>query len=190
MFKENKPILLKNFFTTKECSDMIELAEKKGFKEALVALDKDNPTMVKGIRNNDRVIFDNANLASQLLKKLPGNLATIKGWKRDSLNPRFRFYSYDVGQKFKPHLDRNDIIGDLVCYYTMLIYLNDDFIGGATNFYTPRDVNRKRNLLTSIKPVIGYALLFNHDCWHEGEELSDGRKYVLRTDIMYSKNNR
>jgi hypothetical protein len=48
------------------------------------------------------------------------------------LNERFRFYRYDPGQHFAPHMDG--------CYqrangeesqFTFLVYLNDGFVGGA-----------------------------------------------------------
>lgn len=33
-------------------------------------------------------------------------------------------------------------------------------------------------------PQQGYGLLFIHDTWHEGAEVSEGFKYVLRSDVM------
>jgi hypothetical protein len=31
------------------------------------------------------------------------------------------------------------------------------------------------------------ALVFNHDLLHEGKEVISGRKYVLRSDVMYGR---
>jgi hypothetical protein len=89
-----------------------------------------------------------------------------------------RFYRYDVGQKFKWHGDgcfrRSN--GEQ-CFLTFMVYLNDDFAGGETLF---RDGVR-------IAPQQGMALLFCHWQKHMGDEVRDGRKYVLRSDVMYAK---
>jgi hypothetical protein len=55
--------------------------------------------------------------------------------------------------------------------------LNDDFDGGETLF---EDV--------TIEPERGMALIFAHGYLHEGGEVLAGRKYVLRTDVMYAAN--
>ncbi|MBK9658170.1 MAG: hypothetical protein IPO66_23325 [Rhodanobacteraceae bacterium] len=39
----------------------------------------------------------------------------------------------------------------------------------------------------AIAPETGTALVFMHDRTHEGELVTDGVKYVLRTDVMYRK---
>jgi 2OG-Fe(II) oxygenase superfamily len=57
---------------------------------------------------------------------------------------------------------------------TFLIYLNAGFVGGATDF---RDF--------SVSPAAGSALLFIHDTWHEGASVTEGIKYVLRSDVLY-----
>jgi len=56
----------------------------------------------------------------------------------------------------------------------LMIYLNDNFVGGETTF---------RNL--KIHPKKGSCLVFFHDLEHEGTKLISGEKYILRTDIMY-----
>lgn len=58
---------------------------------------------------------------------------------------------------------------------TLLVYLNDGFEGGATDF---RDF--------AVTPRTGDALLFVHDTWHEGQAVTRGHKYVLRSDVMYA----
>ena len=55
-----------------------------------------------------------------------------------------------------------------------MIYLNDNYQGGETSF---NDV--------IIKPKQGMALIFQHDVEHAGNPVTQGAKYVLRTDIMY-----
>jgi len=59
-----------------------------------------------------------------------------------------------------------------------MIYLNDDFKGGETKF---------NDLI--VAPKKGTALIFYHYLEHEGSEVIEGTKYVLRTDIMYRLKN-
>ncbi len=58
-----------------------------------------------------------------------------------------------------------------------MVYLNDDFTGGETLFSKG----------IRIAPQQGMALLFYHWQKHMGDEVLDGRKYVLRSDVMYSR---
>jgi len=64
-----------------------------------------------------------------------------------------------------------------------MVYLNDDFTGGETIFYTEPGTVR-----LSVRPERGLALIFVHRQWHAGAPVLAGRKYVLRTDVMYVHN--
>jgi prolyl 4-hydroxylase len=68
---------------------------------------------------------------------------------------------------------------------TLMAYLNEGYGGGETVFYTPAGVERFR-----VSPTKGMALIFPHAEYHEGAALSSGRKYVLRTDVMFSQSRR
>ena len=65
---------------------------------------------------------------------------------------------------------------------TFMVYLNDDFTGGETKFYLDTGAPR-----LSVRPERGAALVFVHRQLHEGAPVVEGRKYVLRTDVMYSQ---
>ena len=56
--------------------------------------------------------------------------------------------------------------------------INDGFEGGAAAFHD----SRPRLMIT---PEQGKALVFYHRQLHEGMPVVKGRKYVLRTDVMY-----
>jgi hypothetical protein len=60
---------------------------------------------------------------------------------------------------------------------TVLVYLNDDFEGGQTRFMEQLD--------EVVEPERGAAVLFQHKIRHEGCEVRRGKKYALRTDVMY-----
>ena len=55
-----------------------------------------------------------------------------------------------------------------------MVYLNDNFQGGDTTFCGLRSRLRQ-----------GMFLLFLHNLYHEGSEVTQGVKYVLRYDVMY-----
>ena len=59
----------------------------------------------------------------------------------------------------------------------------DDFTGGETTFYDAEDLTAVR---VSVRPQRGMALVFAHLQLHEGAAVVEGRKYVLRTDVMYA----
>ena len=44
-----------------------------------------------------------------------------------------------------------------------------------------------QQVITKIQPELGQALIFRDDVWHDGEELREGVKHLLRTDVMYAR---
>ena len=99
------------------------------------------------------------------------------------MNERLRFYRYDPGRQFDWHYDgcfeREN--GDR-SFITYMIYLNEGFEGGETSFAETSATRRS----FQIVPRTGLALFFDHPLLHKGEPVVRGRKYVLRTDVMYS----
>ena len=137
----------------------------------------DGPKIQSEVRNNDRVIWDDAEMALGFWERARPSIPRIlNGRQALGLNERFRFYRYDPGQQFAGHIDApfrrpNGEVSQL----TSMIYLNEDFSGGETKFDE-----------VSISPARGMALVFRHELFHEGSTISQGRKYVLRSDVMYN----
>jgi len=70
---------------------------------------------------------------------------------------------------------------------TFTVYLNDGYTGSETIFR--QNDFRGANLVAQdvvIIPAAGMGLSFVHECWHEGAEVREGRKYVLRADVLYT----
>lgn len=70
----------------------------------------------------------------------------------------------------------------------MLIYLNDEFSGGCTTFFTPGATVGLN--AWPVRPVAGSALVFPHGATqgsllHEGSGVTEGAKYVIRTEVLY-----
>jgi len=119
-------------------------------------------------------------------------------WKACGLNECWRFAKYKAGDRFMCHSDfpfeRN--AGREMSMLTANIYLNSEFSGGATRFYMSNDPYFEWSSDSGtpdfeIVPKAGLCLLFRqppgHTYWHDGEEISSGCKYLLRSDVMYKK---
>lgn len=130
-------------------------------------------------RNNSRVILDDERLARELWERIASDVPVVmKGWQAVGLNERLRYYRYDVGQKFSWHADGCVRRGkDDQSMLTFMIYLNDDFVGGETLFRQG----------VRVEPQKGMVLLFTHWQKHMGNEVREGRKYVLRSDVMHHR---
>jgi predicted 2-oxoglutarate/Fe(II)-dependent dioxygenase YbiX len=169
--------IIEDFLSEKECEDLIFFSETRGFDEAEVSLSAGSK-MMKGVRNNYRLIYEDKELAQNLWDKLaPFCPAQLDEAQALGLNERFRFYRYEEGQRFKRHIDgrfqRNDQEESRI---TFMIYLNDDFLGGETKFDD-----------LSVQAKTGTALCFIHEQKHEGMPILSHVKYVLRSDVIYKK---
>jgi prolyl 4-hydroxylase len=132
------------------------------------------------IRNNERVIFDDPRLAAALFDLMAPQLpSVVDEWRLVGLNERLRGYRYRPGMYFALHGDgafvRHDFERSL---FTVILYLNHDFDGGATQFEDPA---------ATVIPRAGHVLCFWHPLPHEGCTVTSGTKYVLRTDAMYRR---
>ena len=164
-----------DFFSPDECSKLIARSEQLGYAEAGVATSA-GAQLIRGIRNNFRLEYMDADLAHALwLRTQPFVPAEPDGAPAVGLHEQFRVYRYDVGERFNKHKDGRIRLADAVASrWTFLLYLNDDFAGGETEFEE-----------LTITPQRGAALCFRHELRHKGCSVTQGRKYVLRTDVLY-----
>jgi prolyl 4-hydroxylase len=171
-------VTVADFLSGQECDRFIQLTEARGFQRAPITTAR-GLSMRPDVRNNTRVMIDDGDLACDLWDRVAALARTRVGrWSAIGLNERFRYYRYDENQFFNWHADgafvRSDVERSL---YTMMIYLNEGFDGGATEFDDG----------LSIEPRRGMLLLFDHGLLHRGAPVLRGRKYVLRTDVMYRR---
>lgn len=122
-------------------------------------------------------------------------------WNLTRLNERLRYLKYTQGMYFKRHMDGSYVTpdGSEISFLTVHIYLNgstpqegtnepklnDDekpLQGGATRFF-----GHYKNYY-DVNPATGACLVFQHRALvHSGEEVDQGTKYTIRTDVMYRK---
>lgn len=160
-----------------ECRALIERIEQAGCVPAPITTGA-GFVMRPDIRNNTRVVIDDVALAAELFRRVAEHVPrVVSGCSLVGANERLRCYRYERGQRFAPHYDgafqRNPAEMSRV---TFMVYLNDDFAGGTTGFL---------ELEQQIEPRAGMALFFQHRLLHEGCAVSEGVKYVLRSDLMY-----
>ena len=182
MFNAKKPLLaitaylwqIDNFLSPNECTDLIKLALAHGFEQAGVRTSKGYVPM-QAVRNNSRCQWAHPAWVQQLWQRLAEyDLPIIDQKQAVGLPRELRFYQYEPHQRFKMHKDGAWFEDGLQSELTFLVYLNEDCQGGETRFKT-----------FSLSPKQGTAVLFKHDTWHEGALVTAGRKYVLRSDVLY-----
>jgi hypothetical protein len=191
--------VLYNMLTKEECKNIINLAESSGFEKALLNIGGGQQQLMTDVRNNDRCIIDSPEIVEvvwqRILQICPNDhiLLKVPFANKDlnavGLNERMRILRYDPGAFFAAHRD-GSYVRKLEAgterkgeqsYVTLQIYLNEGFKGGCTRF-----MNFDESRGHDVVPKTGAILLFQHDCYHEGSRLLSGRKYALRTDVMYT----
>jgi predicted 2-oxoglutarate/Fe(II)-dependent dioxygenase YbiX len=161
-----------------ECAAFIERMEAAGLTDAPITTNR-GFVHRPDVRNNTRVMFDDAPFAQTLFERVRARLpARLEGQLTAvGANERLRCYRYLPGQYFAPHFDgsfrRDEREFSLL---TLMVYLNECEGGGHTVF---------TDLELEVKPVPGTALLFNHRLLHEGARVTRGVKYAVRSDVMY-----
>ncbi|KAJ3099932.1 hypothetical protein HDU97_002664 [Phlyctochytrium planicorne] len=183
-------VILDNVFTADECRTLIERSESgPGYEAALLNIGNGKQVLATSIRNSQRRIIDDFDLAgtfwSRIQSYVPNNWI---GRPVVGLNERLRFLRYDPGEEFKPHFDgqytRDD--GSESSYITVQIYLNKVEKGGETILFGSRN-GLKEDL--PVVPKIGRVLIFQHSLvLHSGAPVVQGRKYTIRTDVMFKNN--
>jgi hypothetical protein len=193
--------ILRNLLSHDECRNVIKQAEKFGLRSC----------GIRKIRVTDRVMVMGEDVAELLFERARPYLSDIEVWRCGGqkwpkgipdnaktglwtpvgLNPCFRVCKYEARGFFLPHKDGgfryND---DHLSLKTFMIYLNDDFAGAPTNFFTqsqrtyePPDASK---VIYELRPRRGSCVVFNHGLVHDGGVLHKGVKYILRTEVMYA----
>ena len=169
---ETEPLLwtVDDIYTLAECASFVRMIE-----QAAPTLATDNALY----RNQDRVMKDDPATAADLFARLrPALPAQIGDFRLVGLNERLRFYRYAQGQEFAPHMDHwYRPSPTQITLHTVLVYFNDDFEGGETEFMD--------QLEQVVVPKPGLVAVFQHKIRHAGRSVTAGRKYAMRTDVIY-----
>lgn len=118
---------------------------------------------------------------------LPKSYRDTKNQEWQFIGPsRYVMYASILpGQSFPIHTDTGAEYGaDGESKFTVLVYLDDDFIGGHTTFY---DFSFQKTV--DIVPKIGRTLMFDIDLYHAGEPVLSGKKNWIGTEIVCKTQN-
>ena len=181
----NHIFTIANILSPTECAEYIAFSENMGYTSAPITTHR-GFELRPDLRNNQRVILDDSERADALWQRVSNYIPSRIGeWQAVGLNERFRFYRYDPGQRFALHHDGSyQRPNGEASILTFMIYLNEGFAGGETRFYLPNYYNLQEHEI-SVVPETGMVLCFVHELLHEGAPVIQGRKYVLRSDVMY-----
>lgn len=182
---------LQDILSPEECQGLIDRSEQVGYDIALVNTGVNSPGVhVPGYRDGHRCIIDDHQVVAELWQRVKHHVpATFQKRPVVGINERLRFLKYAPGDKFEPHMDgeyrRTDGSGQ-VTKITIQFYLNDQCKGGATTFLRQwGSSGDEAPEKVAVPPTVGQVLVFQHDLVHEGSVVTDGVKYVIRSDILY-----
>ena len=106
----------------------------------------------------------------------------MKKWKIVNTCKYIFYVKYKQNESFDIHTDTGSIYNpakNLYSKFTLLTYLNDDYIGGETVFY---DTSLKET--TKIIPKTNKTLIFDIDTFHKGNKVTEKNKYWIGTEIV------
>jgi hypothetical protein len=151
-----------------ERAEVLSLSHANGYREA--------HKKAKG-RHNQETFLCLPNIAAKIDFRLNSAICSenVVGLGAAELSPELAFYLYTPGDHVAVHCDASEHVkDDRWSAFTLIIYLNDGFTGGATGFPT---------MGIELSPPAGYGVLFKQSLHHEGKIVLSGEKYILVFDV-------
>jgi hypothetical protein len=158
---------IKSFLTVEKCNSIINRACLYNFQKARM--------QNKGRYNQETFIYDPEE-SSRFLFQLQSCITQYSVITTvTSIGKVLECYRYTEGDYITAHCDKSTKT-DRSCWstHTIIIYLNDNFTGGETDF-------PKNNI--KVIPKVGKALLFEHGILHQANQVLEGVKYLLRLNV-------
>lgn len=186
-----------NVLTSQECADCLRQADEAGFyrngsfaghrsratywdeplAEKMVA--RLSPLLQKLVHSHDNEKMHEYWFVGEAESVPSGRYIPI------GINPFMRVSKYHETGHFGMHRDSGYVRDDqYVGFWTVLLYLNDDFEGGDTTIY-----DESNRLAHTVKPEVGKVFCFHHHQVHAGLEIRSGTKHIVRTEIMFALQN-
>jgi hypothetical protein len=151
-----------------ECTELLSLSHENGYREAR--------KKAKG-RHNQETFLCLPNIANKIEFRLNSAIRreNVVGLSVAELSPELACYLYSQGDHVAIHCDGSEHVkDDRWSAFTLVIYLNDGFTGGATGFPT---------MGIELSRPAGHAVLFKQSLHHEGKIVLSGEKYILTSDV-------
>ena len=173
--------IINNVFSDEEVRQYIDMMEPHKMHQATTYDEEGNEIIDENYRKCQRMLVESNNLANLLQERLQSYIPTLyDGQHFKYLNNMIRFIKYNHGDFFNPHVDGCYIDeNDNESCFTILVYLNDDYEGGELVIYNDEE--------QALKPSKGSVILLEQVIVHKVNMITKGKKYVLRTDVMYTR---
>ena len=168
-----------DFLTNEECNSISDLIKQNHYQSLVAGTKSENYSNARTSSTSN--LFEDNNIISQINQKIYNELNITKEFAEPTQGQL-----YEIGQEYKYHNDYfwgSDV--DKYCNvsgqrtYTCMIYLNDNFEGGETDFWY---------LGIKIKPKIGNAVFWenseglgneNKVSRHAGSPVISGEKMII-----------
>lgn len=201
IFPDGSAFVLENMLSREECAFFVAKSEAIGFKSS------GYPSQ---IRVCARISVNAPALAAKLFERaepfLSEPIVVARGgerprgvpddvlpgtWRPIGLNEVIRICRYTKGGFFLPHFDYGfERTMQERSLQTFMFYLNDDFDGAPTTFYDDTQEHYVRpddaKALERVRVPAGGVLVFKSQVTHDGGLLRTGKKYIMRTEVMYA----
>ncbi|KAI8921974.1 hypothetical protein DFJ77DRAFT_5872 [Powellomyces hirtus] len=198
--------LLTDVLTPAQCTQILSATENVGFMPDAPIGSGAAAEQISVLAHNMFWLADD-DILSMIFERCRPHLPPVvaPNCELRGLNSRWRVYRYVPGAVYRPHIDgawpgsgldpvtgnyEYDLYKDRRSKLTFLVYLNDDFEGGSTTFFTPA---ARTGTLDAwpVTPRTGSVLCFPHGdakgaLLHEGSRVTQGTKYIIRADVLYS----
>lgn len=159
------------------------------FKNYVETADEKNRTFTSSPFKNGKMIQPDISslMYSRIKQYLPYEYIDRQNIKWNYLEcPKYIMYAkIKTGEHFGLHMDtgcEHDTIKNKYSKYTILTYLNNDFLGGNTIFYNDNFIKT-----CEIKPLRNRTLIFDIDLYHQGSEVLNGNKYWIGSELVCKK---
>lgn len=199
----NKVRVVRGLLSAFETTNLIQATESLGFSSP-TAFD----SLVRSCQRLHTVDMAMSEAIMSRLKSYLPEIVHIDGvrWRLKRFTHHWRYIKYFPKGHFVPHYDGAKMLRyptPSISIFTVQIYLNDNFTGGNTRFYSDYEPLRypshdiARGQVTKFKscsspthevtPEIGSALIFDHvnNVLHDAAEVKSGEKYIMRGDVLY-----
>lgn len=125
-------------------------------------------------------------LGSRLQGLIPPEI--LGGRKYAAIGDSFLVSRYQPGQYFAPHFDgRGSGFGDGrdgCSEFTVVLYLSDDFVGGATHYLSGQGSEVQQSV--AVRPARGCACIHRQgSVLHAGGAVEKGTKYIMQFMLHY-----
>lgn len=199
----NKVRIIRGLLSAVESRSLIQATENIGFIT--------HPAFDRSVRTCERCHTVDLGMSNAIMSRLKSYLPEIVHidgvrWRLKRFTHHWRYIKYSTKGHFVPHYDGAKMLRyptPSISVFTVQIYLNDDFKGGNTRFYSDYEpirypshdipcgeVNKFKPSSPpthEVKPETGSILIFDHvnDTLHDGAEVKFGMKYIMRGDVLY-----